>query len=775
MSKRNTTKIKEQPQDEQVTATLAKRMMSLFPCSTLAHGSWKPSSRMPPDEHGKVRVEYVTHRRPVTAHDWEQHLRGERALVVALECDDGTTSVTALDIDEEIEIVELNSAVRASRLPFFVYASKSVGRARVLAFHEAISIAQSELLGRGIAATLGLSELTIEYFPPCSRRSPDKLPKQLNMPYLGSEYRVVRPRGFEMPLQSFIWEAERQRLTGEQIKTLSARAGTGPARGRRTTDTSREQAHARRMLDRYVVELSNCPEGHRNNTLTKQAYHMGTMIGAGWIHEQEVLDALAPAVAHWTDPDKTDDTLRRSIADGQQNPHDDLKNSIGVVAQDDAALAFVSENVDDIRYDWSEESYFVWSGTHWRRDDTGLVAHMIRDFLRERTKNEKPKVQARFVNKTFISAVDWLSRLDRRIVVSGDCWDADPILLGTPGGTVDLRTGELREPKREDRISRITAAIPGAEEECPTWKEFLSQVTRGSVELVEYLQVCAGYTLVGENPEHKLFFLCGGGGNGKGVFVGTLAAALGELHFSAPPGMFIESKFSKSTNDLASARHARMLSYDENASDRYWNEEEIKKITGGGTITAREVYQKNQTFRIKFTPWFSGNGEPRLRSTDSAMRRRLEIVPWQMRVTDDPNEVSEAAYIFLRDSKLGERLRSELPGILRWAINGAVKYNLTGLRAPEVVQGRTDDLFAEADTLGYVMATEFMTTGSDGDRVSPREIYEQYAQACAARGEQPLLQRAITSRLKQHHATIKSMGSEVFTKLRRRRRDERPI
>ena len=39
-------------------------------------------------------------------------------------------------------------------------------------------------------------------------------------------------------------------------------------------------------------------------------------------------------------------------------------------------------------------------------------------------------------------------------------WDSDPWLLGTPGGTMDLHTGEMRSADPAERITKLTAVAP---------------------------------------------------------------------------------------------------------------------------------------------------------------------------------------------------------------------------------------------------------------------------------------------------------------------------
>ena len=78
-----------------------------------------------------------------------------------------------------------------------------------------------------------------------------------------------------------------------------------------------------------------------------------------------------------------------------------------------------------------------------------------------------------------------------------------------PGGVVDLKTGRMRPHERADRMTKITTATPGGD--CPTWRQFLDEVTGGDKELQAYLQRMVGYALTGSTQEHALFFLYGWG------------------------------------------------------------------------------------------------------------------------------------------------------------------------------------------------------------------------------------------------------------------------
>ncbi len=82
-----------------------------------------------------------------------------------------------------------------------------------------------------------------------------------------------------------------------------------------------------------------------------------------------------------------------------------------------------------------------------------------------------------------IAAVSGLARSNAASIARAEDFDADLLLLGTPGGTVDLRSGLLQPPRREDMITKLTAvspALPGTP--APHWQQFLNDVLDGDAE-----------------------------------------------------------------------------------------------------------------------------------------------------------------------------------------------------------------------------------------------------------------------------------------------------
>ena len=184
-----------------------------------------------------------------------------------------------------------------------------------------------------------------------------------------------------------------------------------------------------------------------------------------------------------------------------------------------------------------------------------------------------------------VAAVERLAKADRRLAATAEQWDVDPWLLNTPGGVVQLRTGQLRPHDPLDYMTKITAVAPGGD--CPLWERFLDRVTAGDKELAAFLQRMAGYALTGDVSAHALFFAHGGGANGKSRFVEAIAGILAGYHRTSPIETFVASHSDRHPTELAALQGARLVTATETEQGRRWAESRIKALTGGDKIAAR--------------------------------------------------------------------------------------------------------------------------------------------------------------------------------------------
>lgn len=353
------------------------------------------------------------------------------------------------------------------------------------------------------------------------------------------------------------------------------------------------------------------------------------------------------------------------------------------LTEDAIALKFAEKFAEQLKYCHHLGSWFVWDDTRWKKEETRLAFDYSRRLCREVNQAGK----ANIAKSATASAVEKFAQADRRFAVTSEIWDRNIWLLGTPGGTVNLQTGTIGPARQSDCITKQTLVTPAKEIFCPLWLRFLSEATRQDTGLQRFLQQIAGLCLTGSIREHALFFIHGGGGNGKSVFLDALINILGNYARVAPIETFTASKIERHPTELAMLQGARLVAASETEVGRAWAESRIKQLTGGERVPARFMHGNFFEYQPEFKLVIIGNHKPILRNVDDATRRRFNIVPF-IHKPEKP------------DKQLEDKLKSEYPAILRWMIEGCLDWQKNGLIKPDVVEKATENYFSEQDTFG---------------------------------------------------------------------------
>lgn len=356
-----------------------------------------------------------------------------------------------------------------------------------------------------------------------------------------------------------------------------------------------------------------------------------------------------------------------------------------LVTEDSAAARFIEQHVDELRFCHSLGRWYLWNGFAWSIDRKGIAFHWARELARELSSSQDPPKRYITSRTSFAKGVEKFAKHDPRVAVTSEDWDCDPLLLGTPGGTVDLRHGELRASKPSEGITKTTSVAP-SENRCPKWLSFLQEATDGDHDLIRFLQQWCGYCLTGLTREHALVFVYGPGGNGKSVFLNVVTSILKDYATTAAMDTFTASKSDKHPADLAMLRGARLVTASETEEGRAWAEARIKLMTGGDLITARHMRQNFFTFVPQFKLMIVGNHKPILHNIDEAARRRFNIVPF----TVTPH---------MPDKDLSNKLAAESPAILQWMIKGCLDWLANGLIRPASVTAATNSYFSDQDLM----------------------------------------------------------------------------
>ena len=160
----------------------------------------------------------------------------------------------------------------------------------------------------------------------------------------------------------------------------------------------------------------------------------------------------------------------------------------------------------------------------------------------------------------------------------------------------------------------------------------------------------------------------------------------------------------------------------------------LKSLTGGDPVTARYMRQDFFSFTPKFKLLIAGNTKPKLDTVDEAMRRRFHVIPFTVQIP--PEE---------RDPNLTENLQREWPGILQWAIEGAVQYQEIGLAPPASVTQATKSYLESQDVFSDWLEAECEIGQEHWE--TPTLLYASWKNFAKSTGERPGRQNELAERM----------------------------
>jgi P4 family phage/plasmid primase-like protien len=369
----------------------------------------------------------------------------------------------------------------------------------------------------------------------------------------------------------------------------------------------------------------------------------------------------------------------------------------------------------ELIYCTERRSYYVWTGQRWEFDEFVEVEKRAEKTVLEAfaeakqiTDGEKRKAFLKFVNNSLSrAALANLVHLAKKKVrqASINDFDRDPWALNTENGTVDLRTGALRPHRPDDLLGKLIRLRYDHRAECPQFMAFIYRIMGSHADasegenvraeqLVSYLQKVFGCAATGK-PEKLLFVLYGEGNNGKTTLLEVIRDALGDKEYAGQvqvDSLMVRPKDAVSNNavntDLADLQGCRFVSSSEVEQGQRLSLSRVKYLTGLGQIKARRLRENMITFQPTYKLFLDCNHRPVITDPNDAIWNRVKCIPFKI-------QIPEAEI----DKDLPTKLRTELPGILRWIVEGAVLYHREGLGDPPDVTAATEQYRQESDRL----------------------------------------------------------------------------
>lgn len=315
-----------------------------------------------------------------------------------------------------------------------------------------------------------------------------------------------------------------------------------------------------------------------------------------------------------------------------------------------------------------------------------------------------------------------LAKTDPKIAVKVEDLDRDPFLLNCKNGTLNLGTMDFMSHDPSDLITKCADVDYDPSAQCPRFLSFIGEIMDGNPKLINYLAQVFGYALTGDNGEQCFFIFYGEGQNGKSTLLKVFKEILGD-YAKTTDFQTLTYDGNGIRNDLARLAGARMVTSVEADDKKFLNQSVINRITGNDPIAVRFLQKEYFEYTPKFKLIVASNDRPRIEKMNYATWRRIQIVPFAVRIAEDK-----------RINGLEKMLLKESSGILNWAVQGYRMLRLCGLQKPREVISAIEDYKEEMDNL-----SEFFEECCDVDgcrKIKASDFNRLYEDWCSRSGVQ---------------------------------------
>lgn len=434
-----------------------------------------------------------------------------------------------------------------------------------------------------------------------------------------------------------------------------------------------------------------------------------------------------------------------------------------------AAEALYAQHGEDLRYVGGWRRWVAWDGRRWQLDTDALALHYAAETTRvlatlaiEASVRIKKEMLVKGITEELTEQLDWADKELRaaigyqnarklsamltcashlrELATQHESFDADPMILNCQNGIVRLDDGRFFPHMRSELLTMLAPTEYHPRAACPMWDAFLERM-QPDLRMRLYLQRLMGYSITGLATEHMMAFHYGSGANGKGTFLNTIAAVIGDYAKRAHPRLIFRSpNGDRHLTERASLFRARLVTCSEASEAMSFDESTMKDLVSTDRVVARRMREDQWEFDPTHTLHVWGNEKPIVRATDNGFWRRMQLIPWLV-------QLDASEWIRGLETSL---VQEEGPGVLRWLVDGALEWFRIGIEPPDTVKNATEEYRRVSDTGGLFIATCVLDPNATTPKKAFRESYESWSRE---QGYEPLGARRMAEVLRRHGVT----------------------
>lgn len=317
---------------------------------------------------------------------------------------------------------------------------------------------------------------------------------------------------------------------------------------------------------------------------------------------------------------------------------------------------------------------------------------------------------------------------------------------------MDLLTGKISTFDKNLKLSKNTNCLVSYEDPV-TWLKFLHDILKRpnekeTEELILTIQLLLGDAITGRTNKDLLVIMYGNGSNGKSTYIKTIKKVFGDYGKTMNSELLLQNKNASAQStefSFAALKGARIITMSETNESEKMNDKVIKQLTSGETIAAQKKFGDQFEYDPTFSPWMSTNNLPIIRSKDYGIWRRIFLIPFLVKFTDET-----------KDIHMPEKLEAEMPQILGWIIKGCIKLNseYNGVvPKPKCLEEALADYKNEMDTVNLYIASN--CENFQGYKTNASTLFQDYKKWALDNNEHLMPEHKFKADMQKHGFQLK--------------------
>jgi putative DNA primase/helicase len=180
----------------------------------------------------------------------------------------------------------------------------------------------------------------------------------------------------------------------------------------------------------------------------------------------------------------------------------------------------------------------------------------------------------------------------------------------------------------------------------------------------------------------------------------------------------------------------------------------LKKTVGTPQMKGHHLYQSEMTWDATHSLFVTSNYRPQVAETDTGTWRRLALVTFPYRYTNNP----EAPHERKGDGTLRQRIKQDpeiLKAVMKWIIDGAKKFYETNLIMPDHPNTVIEDTRAWRAASDMILSFWDDQLEAEADsHVMSADLFNHFRSWMEAQGNRPWSEKVFTARFADHSETV---------------------